>query len=87
MANGINRAVRSAYVPYVRAFLEDPDRARLKFGDSPTALLATLELSQRDYDRFDDDVTLRAEQRRTFNNLVRELEDTRRPALRFRVRV
>jgi hypothetical protein len=86
MADEIETAVRRAYMPYVRAFLEDPGTARLKFGNTPTAVLATLEMSQRDYDRFDDEVTLRAEQKRTFNNIVRELEDTRRPSLRFRVR-
>jgi hypothetical protein len=73
---------RNAYRPYVGAFLDDPGLARLSFQFDNQSILATLTMAQADFDRFDQDVSLRAEQRRAFNNLVREW-DNRSPALRF----
>ena len=83
MANGLETQIRQAYLPYVRAFLQDGATARLQFANTSTTILATLQLSQRDHNRFDADVALRAGQRRAFNSLARELDATRTPALRF----
>jgi len=73
---------RNAFRPYVGAFLEDPQVARLSFLFDSRFVRATLVMAKADWDRFDQDVSLRAEIRRSFNNLVREW-DNRTPALRF----
>ncbi len=85
MANGIVQVVRRAYLPYARGFLDQPQEARIEFVNDDRFVHATLLLAQADFNRFDREVELRAEQRRSFNNLVREWDD-RTPALRFRQR-
>ncbi len=85
MSNGTGALIRRAYMPYVRAFLQNPQDALLRYSNTPQRVRATVFISSPDFARFDSDVVLRSEQARTFNNLVRE-HDNRPSALRFQPR-
>ncbi len=77
------RRIRAAYFPYVKAFLRRPEEARLRVRIDDSLAVGELKIASSDLARFNRTVKLRAHQRRTYNGLVREIDDRLGPLLKF----
>ena len=75
--------VRSAFFPYAKAFLKDPDEAEMRVEDDGSILEGVIVTSVRDFNIVDADPMFRSEMSRAFNRLVRHLAPDRSPFLSF----
>lgn len=75
--------VKRAYFPYMRAFLDDPDIARMEVLDDGVLVEGVVRTSVPDLNSIMADPGFRSEMSRTFNRLVRYLAPNRAPLLRF----
>lgn len=83
--NGIGIQIRNAYMPYFRAFLQQPSVSTLRYENTPRRVRATAYVARQDFNVLDGSVARRSELARAFGNLVREF-DPRPSTIRFKPR-
>lgn len=77
------KRIKAGYFPYVKEFLRKPGDARFRVRIDDDLAVGELRLLPTDLTRFNRDVKLRAHQRRTYNKLVRVIDSSLGPLLKF----
>jgi hypothetical protein len=77
------KTIRTAYFAYVKPFLRKPAEARFRVGIDGKLAVGEVKLAKTDLTRIKGDVSFRAHQRRAYNKLVRAVDSSLGPLLKF----